>query len=130
MRTITFKHIAFAAGMFTAFTSGESLAQMYTEAQATAGGAQYAAECVRCHGAQLQGAEGPALTGAQFDGVWRGGAVKALFDFIKEYMPADKPKSLKDADVAALTAFILKQNKVPAGEQPLTAAVAGNIPAK
>ena len=45
-------------------------------------------------------------------------------------MPADKPKSLKDADVAALTAFILKQNKVPAGEQPLTATVAGNIPAK
>lgn len=128
MRTISFKHIAFAAGMFTAFGAAPALAQMYTEAQATAGGAQYTSDCSRCHGAQLQGAEGPALTGGQFDGVWRGGPVKALFDFIKEYMPADKPKTLKDPDVAALTAFILKQNKVPAGDAPLTATVAGNIP--
>jgi mono/diheme cytochrome c family protein len=128
MRTISFKHIAVAAGMLTAFSASPALAQMYTEAQATAGAAQYASECARCHGAQLQGAEGPALTGGQFDGVWRDGPVKALFDFIKEYMPADKPKTLKDPDVAGLTAFILKQNKIPAGDQALTATTAGNIP--
>ena len=124
--------IALAAGVFAAFATGEAAAQnvTYTDVQATQGAAMYAAECSRCHGAQLQGGEGPALVGGQFDGVWRAGPAKDLFAFIKEFMPADKPNSLKDADAVILTAHILKTNNVPAATQPLIANPPGNIPAK
>ncbi len=132
MSKLTSNGIALAAAAFATFLATDAMAQnaSYTDLQATQGGAMYAADCARCHGAQLQGAEGPALKGAQFDGVWRGGPVKDLFAFIREFMPADKPNSLKDGDAAILTAFILKENGVPAGTQAMAVNPPGNIPAK
>lgn len=132
MSKYTTKGIALASAAFAACLASEAAAQnaTYTEIQATQGGAMYGADCARCHGAQLQGAEGPALKGGQFDGIWRGGPVKDLFAFIKEFMPADKAGSLKDGDAVILTAFILKENGVPAGAQPLVPNPPGNIPAK
>ncbi len=102
----------------------------YTELQATQGAAAYAAGCARCHGAEGQGAEGTALKGDQFDAIWRGQPAKELFSFIKEYMPADKAGTLRDADVIVFLAHILKLNNVPAGAQPLVADPTGIIPAK
>lgn len=102
----------------------------YTELQATQGAAAYAALCARCHGAEGQGAEGTALKGDQFDAIWRGQPVKELFSFIKEYMPADKAGTLRDAEVIVFVAHILKLNNVPAGAQPLVANPPGTIPAK
>jgi S-disulfanyl-L-cysteine oxidoreductase SoxD len=93
----------------------------YTEAQATQGAASYGAECSRCHGKAAEGAEAPALTGPQFDASWRGGPVKALTDYIFEQMPEDKPKSLKADNIAAITAYLMKANKIPAGADPLPA---------
>lgn len=114
-----------AAGALVATTllAGAASAQAlsYTELQATQGMASYSATCVRCHGDKMQGAEGAALTGMQFDANWRGGPVQALADYIRETMPGDKPGSLKPADITVLVAAILKANGIPAGTEPLPA---------
>ena len=42
-----------------------------------------------------------------------------LFDFIRRAMPATAPRTLKDEEVYALTAFILAQNKIIKAEDTL-----------
>lgn len=116
------------AGCYASTAAAQTVT--YTEVQAAQGAGAYASECARCHGAQGQGGEGTALAGAQFDAIWRGGPAKDLFAFIKEYMPADKAGSLKDAEVILYLAHILKLNNIPAGTQPLVANPPGTIPAR
>jgi len=94
---------------------------VYTEEQATRGETLYAEHCARCHGATLQGAgEGAkSLTDATFKSTWNGVALGALFDRIRLSMPQDKPGTMTRQQVADLLAFILQENKFPAGKDEL-----------
>jgi mono/diheme cytochrome c family protein len=95
---------------------------VYTEAQATRGAALFDKECAGCHG---PGGEGggmaPALIGAAFSANYNGQTVGDLFDRNRTTMPVGKEGQLSAQQIADITAFILQENKFPAGENELSA---------
>jgi len=109
---------------------GDALPALYTDAQAAAGAAKFAADCQVCHGAQLQGLVGPALKGPNFASVKSGFAVSDIFMIVSQNMPASNPGSLAKDDYVQIMAFILQQNGYPAGTTALTydGATNSNVP--
>ena len=86
----------------------------------TRGKAVYEAQCLACHGANLEGGVGDRLIGGRgslpgndpskapiktVESYWP--YATTLFDYIKRAMPLTAPQSLSDDDVYALTAYIL-----------------------
>jgi mono/diheme cytochrome c family protein len=95
---------------------------VYTDAQATRGGRQYARSCEPCHGADLAGdpvEEIPALSLDSFMTSWNGKSVKDLFDTLKRSMPRDKPGSLGTGAYVDVVAYLLQANKFPSGPREL-----------
>ena len=88
----------------------ETAAAAETQGDATAGGKSYATSCAGCHGAEGQGAIGPALenvnewTLAQFTTVLREG--KTPERELGAVMPRFTDAQLTDSDVANVYAFI------------------------
>lgn len=111
-----------ATAAFTPHSLSAQSAGVYTAAQATAGAAIFTAQCSECHGAKLEGVSGPALAGPDFMSKWSGQTADDLRDIIANQMPLTLPGSLKPAEVLSVLAYILQQNKYPAGDTPLTAA--------
>ena len=94
---------------------------VYTEDQAYRGEKVADMSCIGCHGSGLSGGDsGPKLTGDVFLANWSSQPVAELFDWIRESMPADSPGTLSKEDAAAVLAYILKLNKMPAGKQALS----------
>lgn len=91
----------------------------YTSAQASSGGTVYSQFCAHCHGQNLQGESGPALTGQIFHQAYGAGTAAQLYDFISRQMPADKPGSLSEQQNLDVTSYILARNGMPAGKTPL-----------
>ncbi len=110
-----------ASAVFTTHSLAAQSTGVYTAAQAGAGGTLYAAQCSQCHGVKLEGISGPALAGPDFMSKWSGQTADDLRDIIATQMPLTSPGSLKPAEVIAVLAYILQQNKYPAGTTPLTA---------
>ena len=93
---------------------------VYTEAQAYRGEKVADTSCIGCHGPGLDGGDsGPKLVGEMFLANWSSQSVAQLFDWVREAMPADAPGTLSKDDTAAVLAYILKLNKMPAGKQDL-----------
>ena len=93
---------------------------VYTEDQAYRGEKVADMSCIGCHGSGLSGGDsGPKLVGDEFLANWSSQPVSELFDWIRESMPADSPGTLSKEDAAAVLAYILKLNKMPAGKQAL-----------
>ena len=93
---------------------------VYTETQAYRGQKVADTTCIGCHGPDLDGGDsGPKLIGENFLANWSSQPVSELFDWIREAMPPEDPGSLSKEDTAAVIAYILKQNKMPEGRQPL-----------
>jgi alcohol dehydrogenase (cytochrome c) len=83
----------------------------YTSAQVQVGKAVFASQCASCHGAQLQGVSGPALTGA---GLARTNInVSALRTAVTTTMPLTAPGSLTPTQYAAVMAYLLSYDCVP-----------------
>jgi mono/diheme cytochrome c family protein len=97
------------------------LSGVYTQGQATRGGAAYEKECAYCHGPDL-GGEGfaPSLVGDVFVQRWKDSVVGDLYSVIRETMPADRPGGLSDETCADIVAYVLKMNGYPAGQQALS----------
>jgi mono/diheme cytochrome c family protein len=103
---------------------------IYTTSQAQQGAALYASQCAACHGAQLEGIAGPALTGTAFHQMAAAQHLtpKSLLDVVATTMPMTAPGTLKPDQYAALVAFILQRSGYLAGDKPLSkdsAALAG-----
>jgi cytochrome c5 len=111
-----------ATAALTLAPAGAQSTGVYSAAQASAGATWYAASCTACHGAHLEGIAGPSLAGDTFLARWSGKTASDLNDFVSALMPQDNPGSLKPDEYLALLAFILQQNKYPAGSTSLTAA--------
>ncbi|MGH7051375.1 MAG: c-type cytochrome [Acetobacteraceae bacterium] len=115
-------------GAAEATAAGPPPAPSYTAAQAEQGATAFENDCAQCHGANLEGYSGPALTGAAFANAY--GSLSALLGFISQNMPFDSPGSLSHDDYVAIVAFILSRNGAAPGATPLTfqAAMASKTP--
>jgi mono/diheme cytochrome c family protein len=92
----------------------------YTPEQVSEGGTVYGRQCALCHGANLQGVSAPALTGPSFGRSHLNAA--QLRSIVVQTMPATAPGTLKPGEYAAVIAYLLSYNCVPAsggGKQPL-----------
>jgi len=78
------------AGQLRAVTDG-----VYSAGQARRGQQTYEARCVMCHGAMLEGAVGPPLTGAAFLSAWNGRPLADLADKIQKTMPLEQPAACR-----------------------------------
>ena len=102
----------------------------YTRAQATNGEFVYIQYCLKCHGAKLEGADGPPLQGPEFGRSLAAGKMStpALHAFIRDAMPMDAPGSLSERQYLDVLAFILNKNGYPPGETALTKRTLAQIP--
>jgi alcohol dehydrogenase (cytochrome c) len=91
----------------------------FTADQAERGEAAYAEHCASCHGQNLDdGAFAPPLSGMAFRQKWDVQSPETLVTQTRT-MPPARPGSLSDEIYADLTAFILRQNGVRAGDRPV-----------
>jgi polar amino acid transport system substrate-binding protein len=95
---------------------------IFSTAQASAGSKAYAANCASCHGANLEGGVGPALSGANLKTLSKNTklTVHDLFTFMSQQMPMNAPASLSKDQYVAIMAYVLKYNGYPAGSTALT----------
>lgn len=121
--------LAAAACLFVlAVSSGSAQAPrtvqdgVYTDAQAARGQALFAKECVSCHGADLQGAQAPPLTGEGFLLVRQPETLWDLASKIRNTMPPGVPGAVNAAQAADLVAYILKTGGFTPGMAELAAA--------
>src|SRR5699024_3106893 len=89
-----------------------------TAGQATGGGANYRRTCAACHGNDLEGIAGPALSGASFSSRIDQ-PVLELHDYIQEQMPPGQSNSLSDAQVSTVIAFLASRNGMSAGAEAM-----------
>jgi mono/diheme cytochrome c family protein len=99
----------------------------FTTAQADRGRQVYEASCSSCHLPGLEGSSNPAanvkgtpLTGARFVQDFGEGKVSGLFNKMQRDMPNNKPGSLTEQQYLDVVAYVLQQNKFPAGADELT----------
>jgi len=93
---------------------------VYSADQARSGAELYARECASCHGSSLRGSEaGSALIGDAFWTRWAGRPLADLYNVTKNTMPVSNPNGLTPQQYAEIIAFVLRQNGLPAGVQPL-----------
>ncbi len=96
-------------------------AGVYSESQAEGGAQLYAQRCAMCHGRSLEGTyETPGLTG-KFLANWGKRPLGDLYDYVDRAMPQFAPSTLTPEENAALMAFLLKANGMPAGRDSLPA---------
>ena len=94
---------------------------VYSEAQAYRGEKVADTTCIGCHGPKLDGGDsGPKLIGEDFLANWSSQPMGVMFDWIREAMPAEAPGTMSRDETAAVIAYILKLNKIPAGKQDLS----------
>ena len=102
----------------------------YTRAQAQFGQYVYVQYCVRCHGANLQGADGAPLQGPVFGASLTTGkekSAKDLYTFVHGAMPLNAPGSLTEKQYLGVLAFILQKNAYAPGTKALTTATLASV---
>jgi alcohol dehydrogenase (cytochrome c) len=92
----------------------------YSTAQAARGATVYTQYCTQCHGANLQGESGPALSGQVLRQAYGAGTAAQLYDFISRQMPQNSPGTLSQEQYLNVTAYILSRNGFPSGGAPLS----------
>lgn len=94
----------------------------YSPDQAKNGATVFGQSCAQCHGANLEGESGPALSGSTFFKAYGSGTAAPLYDFISRQMPLTAPGSLSQTQYLDVTAYILSRNGIAAGSEPLSSA--------
>jgi alcohol dehydrogenase (cytochrome c) len=78
----------------------------------------YQQQCAHCHGADLKGGKGPALTGDAFLRGWERKTARNLYSRIISTMPTTAPGSLPPPAAVEITAYLLRYNRVDLGATP------------
>ncbi|MSV27590.1 MAG: alcohol dehydrogenase [Bryobacterales bacterium] len=108
--------------LFALLATSAMMAQTYTTAQALAGRAAYLGNCASCHLPNMNGNnEAHALTGGNFQNVWRDRTVGQLAAYMQLTMPPGNRGGLGEETYVALAAFILEANGAAPGAQALAA---------
>jgi mono/diheme cytochrome c family protein len=104
----------------------------FTVEQAVAGEKLYQAQCATCHGAKLEGGAGPSLNGASWHQMYGGAKLLTVWGEIKGPMAQDAGTTYTTQQSLDILAYLLQQNGLPSGEQPLadTRQLAEVLPAK
>ena len=92
----------------------------YTVEQAAAGGSLFQHSCSSCHGANLEGGAGPALTGASWRQLFGGAKLLTPWGEIKGPMSEYAGVKFTTQQSLDILAFLLQKNGYPAGSEPLT----------
>lgn len=87
---------------------------VYTRRQADEGRDLFALACQSCH-APTQHA------GADFRGKWFGRSLGELFIYLRNEMPKTDPGTMSDEEYTLLIAYLMRINRMPAGQSPLAA---------
>lgn len=87
---------------------------VYTRQQADEGRDLFALACQSCHAPTQH-------SGPPFLGKWHGRTLADLFTYMRREMPQTDPGTMTNDEYAALTAYILRINQMPAGRSPLAA---------
>jgi mono/diheme cytochrome c family protein len=96
--------------------------KVYTDAQATRGKEAYMKECSACHSEDMGGSGyAPALKGDDFAFAWGEKSVGDFFERVRKLMPPDNPGSLSADMYRDIVAYVLHENKYPAGTSELPA---------
>jgi mono/diheme cytochrome c family protein len=90
-----------------------TLSGIYTAAQAAKGEDVYLSLCVSCHPKGT-------YAGPGFKTNWNNRPLWDLWDWISNKMPKNDPGTLEPGEVVQVMAYILQQNKMPAGSVPLS----------
>ena len=104
----------------------------FTEEQAATGAKSYAQSCAQCHGANLEGGAGPGLKGASWQQLYSGAKLLTVWGEIKGPMAQYAGTKFSTRESLDLLAYLLQQNGLPAGTQPLadTRDLSDTIPSK
>ena len=104
----------------------------YTEEQAATGAKSYAQSCAQCHGANLEGGARPVLKGASWQQLYGGAKLLTVWGEIKGPMAQYAGTTFTTQESLDLLAYLLQQNGLPAGPQPLadTRELSDTIPSK
>ena len=97
---------------------------IFTADQADRGKILFSNNCAECHGENLEGGEGKALSGDQFWKDWKESTVGELLTFVRTNMPFDddglKKGTLPTSTYVDIVTHILRSNGFPAGTKELT----------
>lgn len=93
----------------------------FTSTEARRGEAIYGASCARCHGAKLDGMDGPPLTGATFEQRYAGKSAAEFLVRLRTTMPADAPGSLSQQQYLGLVAFLAQAHGAEPGDDKMPA---------
>ena len=97
-----------------------TVAPNFTTEQALRGKAAYAARCAACHGGALSDATfAPPLKGPVFMERWGGKELQSFLGKTITTMPTGAPNSLPIGEYVDIVAYILEQNGVSPGTEPL-----------
>jgi alcohol dehydrogenase (cytochrome c) len=109
---------AVTAGFWAASGSAQTAEGPFTQTQAQAGRAAYAANCGGCHQQNLSGSgDQVPLAGSTFMASWGRRPVKEFYDDIRANMPYGRAGSLDAATYQNITAFILTANGAKPGSK-------------
>jgi nitrate/TMAO reductase-like tetraheme cytochrome c subunit len=92
----------------------------YTVEQAAAGSSLFQQSCSPCHGANLEGGAGPALTGSSWQQLYAGAKLLRPWGEIKGPMAAYAGATFTMQQSLDILAFLLQRNGYAAGNEPLT----------
>ena len=85
---------------------------VYTAGQAARGSDVYAGNCKSCHTPESH-------TGATFSATWNKRSLSELYAYIRDRMPKNEPGSLSAEEYTDVVAYLLRMNKMPAGQAEL-----------
>jgi mono/diheme cytochrome c family protein len=85
---------------------------VYSREQATRGQDVFLGMCKNCHTPE-------AYTTTVFTTKWSGKALSELYSYIRDQMPKNEPGSLSPEEYADVLAYLLRLNRMPAGQDDL-----------
>lgn len=88
---------------------------VFTQEQAARGKQLYQARCAMCHGQNLEGTYEIVPLKGRFLANWQRAPLGRLVDYVGRTMPQMAPGSLQPDENAAVVAYILQENGMPAG---------------
>ncbi len=111
-----------AAALSTGHSHAATAPIGFTAAQVQAGAKLFATNCSTCHGSQLEGGAGPALTGPNFKTLNNKvhASVGDIFTYMTTNMPLNAPGTLSHDTYVKILAYILSKNGYQSSGAPLS----------